>query len=321
MRHPRGTRRLRRPRPCGPTLTRVGEHRRGVVHSTGGRTPGGVRSTGRAGRLRRTGPTRTTRPTRAHGTPGPTRSPRTTRITRPTRPTRPTGPARPFRTEPRNHLRRHIPTGRRRRSRRRRRRTGRTARPRTRRPRRTRRRRGRRTPAPARRRRRLAGGGVGDVPGVGRERPPRRTGTAGRLRRVAAWPLGIPVRRTGRTRTRPTRSLRSTLRIPIRRRGAPLRTPVPHTAVGLIHGRRDRRTRKLAAAGDQRGLGLGRGRVLRLAQRWREDGRGQRYRTVVAGIRVGVGPGPGRGPGRHRGRVLHPGPPASGQAEAAGTPA
>ncbi|CAL9311970.1 hypothetical protein SUDANB51_03344 [Streptomyces sp. enrichment culture] len=322
----------------------------------------GLRHTRRARRLRRTLRTRRllrrqrrTLPLRGPDPRGTPMAPRTARtfVTRSdARTARTARSAGPLGAKRRHELRRHVTARRSTRCpgprRRRRRPRLRTRRPSgTRRTRRTggtrctrRRRRGRtRPPATPRRRSRLAGRGVGDVPGVRSERPPGRTRPTRRLRPTGgtsrtgcgtrgspsspAGALRIPVRRrSGRSsRSRGRRTPLVALRIPVRlptrpgRKRAALRRPrriaVPRAGrpgsgsgrARLVHRRRDRSRRQLTAARHQGRLGISRRRrrrvVADLAQRRREDRRGQRHGTVVPAIGVGVRTGPGRRPGRH----------------------
>ena len=147
-------------------------------------------------------------------------------------------PSGPVRTELRDKLRRHIP------ARRRTRRTGRgrrrrTPRPRARHSRRTRRRRSARRAPRTPRRLRLAGRGVGDVTGIGRQgtrrrggrrtRSPRNRRRTGRRRpRSPTRPLREPI--PGRTRSRrplrPTLNRRRTRRRRPRNSTRPLREPI-----------------------------------------------------------------------------------------------
>ncbi len=354
-RRARGLRRLGRSRahPTG-----VGEHRGGVVNTARRRPTGDTRRMRGARGLRRTLRTRRllrrqrrTLPLRGPDPRGTPMAPRTARtfVTRSdARTARTARSAGPLGAKRRHELRRHVtarrstrcpgPRRRRRRPRlrtRRTRRTGGTRRTR-------RRRRGRtRPPATPRRRSRLAGRGVGDVPGVRSERPPGRTRPTRRLRPTGgtsrtgcgtrgspsrpAGALRIPVRRRSRrsSRSRGRRTPLVALRIPVRlptrpgRKRAALRRPrriaVPRAGrpgsgsgrARLVHRRRDRSRRQLTAARHQGRLGISRRRrrrvVADLAQRRCEDRRGQRHGTVVPAIGVGVRTGPGRRPGR-RGR-------------------
>lgn len=211
---------------CGPWNTR-GTRRL--------RRAGSTRRTRSTRRLRSTRPTRHTREPREPREPRsagrirPSRSPRwrrsrrTTRRGRCARRLRSSRSRRPLNTRRRHELGGHIPAPRRTRSGRR----SRAPRLRTGHPGRTGRRRRGRSPGlrPARGRRQLAGGHIGDVPGT--RRGPRSTGSARHTRRLrrpsTTGRLRIPVRgrprrRRRSTRTRSTSSLRIAVRRRIRRR-------------------------------------------------------------------------------------------------------
>ena len=238
-RSPRSTRRTgraRRTRRVRTADARIGEHRRRLVHPTTRRR----RGTRRSRRSRRLRHTRRRRRTRSTGRTWDTRSTR--------------------RAELRDHLRRHVPTGRRTRPTRARRRRGR---PRThpRRTRRTGRRRSRRTRPPA---------------------TPRRHGGLARRRVRDVAPTGAG-RRCGSSRPGTARPGRRRMRVePGNQRRRRQLAPARHQRRRSL--RRDHRRRRPV--------------VVRTRERRSEDRRRKRH-TALVHARVRVRTRPGSPPGRH----------------------